>query len=418
MMPRNGSCSGSSSGLPGAQPMPAVQATSTVSDRPSSGADGGHASARLPEDRRSSTDLEAASAKSMGNAAASPAGSSQAASQPVCPPPQKTMTRIAHLVGPGVLRVRNNMPAWEPLQGAPLLLHPERLEAIVLHGHADLTGAALRLLWRHGVQVSFVDRRRHRLQAQLLPPSDHAPSLACWQHWAVADSGFRLAQSRRLVRLKVLSLLSAFREYASRLPDQFRSLPQLFQQDLQRIDAADSIDSLRGYEGAASARWHAALRHLFPSEMPYPGRQHHPPPDPVNALLSLGYTLLLSRAQGIVAAVGLDPLVGFYHQPRSAVPALACDLIEPFRAPVVDLLVLAEVRKGAFRSQHFQMTPQGVRLQTEHFRRFLQLFENRLLATPKKCPFERQLHQAAEQLASDIRTWAKSHSPFEVPLQP
>gem|GEM_PF-749319 len=344
--------------------------------------------------------------------------SSQPAHRAASQHPQKAITRIAHLVGPGVLRVRNNMPAWEPLQGPCLLLHPEQLEAIVLHGQADLTGAALRLLWRHGVQVSFVDRRRHRLQAQLLPPPDHAPSLACWQHWAVADPAFRLTQARRLVRQKVLSLLSACREYASRLPDQFRSLPQQFQQDLQRIDGADSIDSLRGYEGAASARWHAALRHLFPPQMPYPGRQHHPPPDPVNALLSLGYTLLLSRTEGILAAVGLDPLVGFYHQPRSAVPALACDLIEPFRAPVVDLLVLAEVRKGAFCSHHFQNTPQGIRLQTEHFRRFLRLFEQRLLGSPKKCPFERQLHQAAEQLASDIRIWAQSHSPFDSSSSP
>ncbi len=331
--------------------------------------------------------------------------------------PQKAATRIVHLVGPGVLRVRNNMPAWEPLQGTPLLLHPERLEAVVLHGHADLTGAALRLLWRRGVQVSFVDRRRHRLQAQLAPPPEHAPSLACWQHWAVADPQFRLHQARRLVQDKILSLRSAFREYAARAPAELRDLPSQFDQDLTRAASADSLASLRGYEGAASARWHAALRLLFPPELPYPGRQHHPPPDPVNGLLSLGYTLLLSRAQGLLAAIGLDPLVGFYHQPRPGVPALACDLIEPFRAPVVDLLVLAEVRKGSFRSQHFQQTPQGVRLQTEHFRRFIHLFEQRFLGSPKKHPFELQFRQAAHRLAADIRSWAKNHPLAENNLQ-
>lgn len=373
-----------------------------------------HASGPNGQDDSSRSSTFQSSAVSQGGAGSRPAINVRSS----CPdaaaqPPLKAATRIVHLVGPGVLRVRNNMPAWEPLQGPPLLLHPERLEAVVLHGHADLTGAALRLLWRHRVQVSFVDRRRHRLLAQMLPPPEHAPSLACWQHWAVADPQFCLQQARRLVQEKILSLRFAFREYAARGPAELRDLPNQFEQDLHRVGLADSLASLRGYEGAASARWHAALRLLFPPELPYPGRQHHPAPDPVNGLLSLGYTLLLSRAQGLLAAIGLDPLVGFYHQPRPGVPALACDLIEPFRAPTVDLLVLAEVRKGAFRSQHFQFTSQGVRLQTEHFRRFVQLFEQRFLGLPKKHPWEAQIRQAAHRLAADIRCWAKKHSPLE-----
>ena len=100
------------------------------------------------------------------------------------------MAEMAHLVGPGVLRVRNRMPCWEPLAGQPLLLHPERLATLVVHGSADMTAAALRLLWRHGVQLSFLNRWGNRLLGRVSPPADRAPALACWQHWAVADPQF------------------------------------------------------------------------------------------------------------------------------------------------------------------------------------------------------------------------------------
>lgn len=318
------------------------------------------------------------------------------------------MTRVAHLVGPGVLRVRNGMPAWEPLQGPPLLLHPECLETLVIHGSADMTAAALRLLWRHGVQLSFLDPRGQRLLGRVSPPSAEAPSLACCQHWAVADPAFALSEARRLVQEKIESLRPLAQQWASAGPAELRSLDSLLANDLRRATSAPSLESLRGHEGAASARWHAAMRLLFPKNLPYPGRVHHPPTDPINAMLSLGYTLLLSRVQAILAALGLDPLIGFYHQPRPAKPALACDLMEPFRAPVVDQMLLAAVRKGTFRPEHFQKTSQGIRLLEEHYRRFLKMFEHRFLSDPPKNPFELQLRRRVEQFAAAVRRWVEA----------
>jgi CRISPR-associated endonuclease Cas1 len=151
------------------------------------------------------------------------------------------------------------------------------------------------------------------------------------------------------------------------------------------------------------------MRQLFPAAMPYAGRQHHPPPDPVNALLSLGYTLLLTRVQAEIAAVGLDPLVGVYHQPRPGKPALACDLIEPFRAPVVDQLVVGQVRQGCYRREHFEDSAKGMRLKSDDFRRFLKVFEDRFCTTSSGISFEIQVRQTVEQFAADVRDWAGAH---------
>ncbi len=323
-------------------------------------------------------------------------------------PVQKTMAEMAHLVGPGVLRVRNRMPCSAPLTGQPLLLHPERLATLVVHGSADMTAAALRLLWRHGVQLSFLNRWGNRLLGRVSPPADRAPALACWQHWAVSDPQFTLAQARRLVAAKIQAMQDAAAHFANHGQPSLRSLQHELDDDLKRSATAGSLASLRGHEGAASARWHAAMRQLFPPSLPYAGRQHHPPPDPVNALLSLGYTLLLTRVQAEIAAVGLDPLVGVYHQPRPGKPALACDLIEPFRAPLVDQLIVGQVRKGSFRREHFGDTAKGIRLKPDDFRRFLRVFEDRFHATSAGTSFEMQARQTVEHFAAAVRQWMET----------
>ena len=318
------------------------------------------------------------------------------------------MAEMAHLVGPGVLRVRNRMPFWEPLEGQPLLLHPERLATLIVHGAADMTAAALRLLWRHGVQLSFLSRQGNRLLGRVSPPAGRAPALACWQHWAVSDRQFTLSQARQLVGAKIQGMQAVAAHFAERGQQSLRSLQHELDDDLKRSITAGSLASLRGHEGAASARWHAAMRQLFPPSLPYTGRQHHPPPDPVNALLSLGYTLLLTRIQAEIAAVGLDPLVGAYHQPRPGKPALACDLIEPFRAPLVDQLIVGQVRKGSFRREHFEDSTNGMRLKPDDFRRFLKAFEDRFTALSSGQSFELRARRTVEQFADDVRRWARA----------
>lgn len=188
---------------------------------------------------------------------------------------------------------------------------------------------------------------------------------------------------------------------------ELRPVRGLLKVDLRQVARADSLQSLLGHEGAASARWHTIMRTLFPENMPYPGRRCHPATDPVNALLSLGYTLLLSRVQAYAAAIGLDPLSGVYHQRRAGKPALACDLIEPLRAPLVDQLVLAQVRQGVFRQENFESTEEGVRLKPNDFRRFLQVFETRYGTEPRRLTFEQTAQQIVDRFAAAVRQWGR-----------
>lgn len=324
-------------------------------------------------------------------------------------PADKVAAATAHVVGPGVLRVRNRMPCWEPIDGPPVLLHPEHLRTLIIHGHGDLTGQAVRLLWRHGVQVNFVNSRSERLEGSVSPPARNAPSLACLQHWALEDSQFALRQARSIVCDRIRSIMHVGDHWARHGAPQLRRLRQQWNADLAAATRAATLAQLRGHEGAAAARWHRALGDLVPEDFTYPGRRYRPPTDPVNALLSLGYTLLLARVQAAIATTGLDPLIGCLHQPRAGKPALACDLMEPFRAPVVDQLVLAQLRQKFFLPRHFRTDPKSgaVSLLTDHYRRFLRAFEQRFCSGRRKS-FQLQLHDRVQAFASEVRKWARS----------
>ena len=152
---------------------------------------------------------------------------------------------------------------------------------------------------------------------------------------------------------------------------------------LDAVPHKTTLESLRGLEGASTAAYFAAYRSFFSAEWKFIDRNRRPPADPVNVLLSFGYTLLAQAASGAAQTVGLDPFVGFLHEYVYNRPALALDLMEEFR-PMIDGVVLWACRGK-------QLTPTGdftpgpperpIILDDDGKRRFLQAYEQRMEQT-------------------------------------
>ena len=136
------------------------------------------------------------------------------------------------------------------------------------------------------------------------------------------------------------------------------------QQALRRAGQAGDLDVLRGCEGEAAAYYFAALPAILPAawQQDFVGRSRRPPRDRVNALLSFGYALLTRDATAAAARVGLDPMLGFLHTVVPGRPALALDLIEPFRAAWVDTAVLRLLATRGIDRDDFVFTSAGVSL--------------------------------------------------------
>ena len=162
---------------------------------------------------------------------------------------------------------------------------------------------------------------------------------------------------------------------------------------------ASSVESARGYEGSAAGTYFEALALFFPDNTPFERRSRRPPHNPANALLSFGYSLLTHETTTALHAAGLDPALGYLHEPETGRPSLALDFIEPFRAPVADGLALDLLNHGTLNPKnHFTSKDGGIYLNDEGRRRYFTAYERRM-----DRPFTSDLTGERTTLRDEIR---------------
>jgi CRISP-associated protein Cas1 len=148
------------------------------------------------------------------------------------------------------------------------------------------------------------------------------------------------------------------------------------------------LNVLRGYEGSAAARYFPAMGQLITNEgFSLTGRSRRPPKDPVNSLLSFGYTLLFNNVLSVILAEGMSPYLGNLHRSERNEPHLAFDLMEEWRSVIVDSLVIKLVNQKVLRPTDFTYpnVEEGVYLEGAARRVFLKHFEERI-STPVSHP--------------------------------
>jgi CRISPR-associated protein Cas1 len=156
----------------------------------------------------------------------------------------------------------------------------------------------------------------------------------------------------------------------------------------ERAENCDSVEELLGLEGNAARVYFGAFQGLIKVEdseqvprvfrMDFAGRNRRPPRDAVNALLSLGYSLLSKDLTIACYATGFDPMMGFYHQPRFGRPALALDLMEPFRPLIVDSAVVTAINTRMVTQRDFIGVGETISLTAEGRKGFYRAYELRM----------------------------------------
>jgi len=302
----------------------------------------------------------------------------------------------------------------ETLARVPLL----RLQLVLLFGNVHVTTPTLAVLLERGIELVLLTADGE-YRGRLVGPESGSAELRIRQLEAARDEALALELARRFVRGKLRNQGVLLTQYRDHHPDIPRAIDAI-RDALQRAARAGGHGGLLAAEGYGSGAYFTALATLFPLAFPFPGRQRRPPPDPVNALLSLGYTLLTQRAVSALRAVGLDPQVGFLHQLRPGRPSLALDLIEEFR-PVVDALVLDLLTRGILQPDHFAPPhpERGVRLAPDGLRLFLAAWEawweQPLAIAGTRRPARDVLFEQARRLARVLRAPAEPY--LTVPIE-
>jgi len=271
------------------------------------------------------------------------------------------------------------------------------IEQVVVETTTGLSLPAIAALAERGVPVIIVNYTGRAIALCLAPAPDLPTRLAHYQ--SRLDTTFPLALTRTLVEAKIANSRRLLQRLAqNRQAPAPTALAQL--EPLRaRALAATSIESCRGYEGTAAGTYFEALATYFPPNAPFERRSRRPPHNPANALLSLGYSLLTHETTTALHAAGLDPALGYLHEPETGRPSLALDLIEPFRAPVADGLALDLLNHGTLHPKnHFEPRDGGIYLNYDGRRRFYTAYERRM-----DRPFTSDLTGERTTLRDEIR---------------
>ncbi len=236
----------------------------------------------------------------------------------------------------------------QTLQTVPLA----KVEQVVLMGRGVQMSTPLLIdLISRGVPVVLTNQQGSRHYATLSAGPSRFAALRTDQHRFVADPARALGLARQLIQAKLANQQQVLT--ATRWPAAPTASAQIAQARQQALTTTD-IDMLRGYEGAGAAAYFGAWRASLPPAWGFGGRAFHPPPDPVNAMLSFGYTLALNDVLAAIHLTGLDPYLGVFHTVEAGRPSLALDMLEEFRPLLVDRLVLHLLTTGGITRAAFE----------------------------------------------------------------
>ncbi|RMH78953.1 MAG: CRISPR-associated endonuclease Cas1 [Calditrichaeota bacterium] len=258
-----------------------------------------------------------------------------------------------------------------------LFMYPlENITQLVVMGRVELSTGLMGLLMGSGVDTVLLTRDG-RFKGRITGKASKNIFLREAQFRRRDDPAFCLSLSKRLVLAKALNARTMLRRHH---PPVYQDARRRLENAIHSIETAPDLSVLRGLEGSFAAFYFSLFPRLLMGNFVFTKRQKHPPPDPVNALLSLGYTLLFNTLYALVEAAGLDPYAGFFHQSSYGHPALVSDLMEPYRAPIVDRLVIGLINKNALTPEDFRQEDGKVLLTEEALKRFVEAYQKRLFA--------------------------------------
>lgn len=295
-----------------------------------------------------------------------------------------------------------------------------KVDQVVVVGDVTLTTPALHALLERQVEVCFLSWQG-AFKGRLTPELQKNSLIRIEQHRAHNDSERKLALAKQFVRGKLTNMRTSLMRYNRKLGDrEVESAVAMLKGAIERVDTATGIDTLLGVEGSGTASYFGVLGKLLKQDMGFSRRTKRPPTDPINAILSFGYTLLASCVSSAVQSVGLDPFVGYLHSSQFGKPALALDIMEEFRPLIVDSTVLTVVNNRILQQRDFVEDLGSCRLTDSARRQFLHRFEERMSttilhpvfnyqATYRRC-LELQVRVLAKYLMGDV----PQYSPFIV----
>ena len=260
----------------------------------------------------------------------------------------------------------------------------ELLESITIFGNSSITTPCMQECLRRGVIVNYFSGKGAyygRLSSTRHENGDRLKN----QVFACSDPDFCLALSRKIIAAKIRNQSVLLRRYQRGQPDSAeRELEQMKSLEKQ-LPEPQNVEEVMGLEGMAARVYFSVLSRFVQPDFAFRGRSRQPPKDAFNSMLSLGYTLLMYELYAEIENRGFSPYVGFMHRTHRGHPCLASDLMEEWRAVVVDSAVMSLVQGNEIQISQFEKDEDtgGILLKPDGMRIFIRKMEKKFEGTVK-----------------------------------
>lgn len=290
------------------------------------------------------------------------------------------------------------------------------IERVVIFGNARVTTPAMKFFLDRGIDLCLLSSSGN-YKGRLQPGFCKDAGLRRTQYKQSCNKTMCLAISKSVVSGK-LKNMETFLKRQKRQTGQIGQALHTIKGAMRDLSCAPHLDSVRGYEGSSAAMYYKALSSLLTHDFRFEKRTHHPPADKTNVLLSLGYTLLYNTFYSLINIAGLDPYQGFYHQVRHGHAALASDLMEEFRAIIVDSIVLLVIKKDEITHRDFSEKNGKIVFGKEGLKRFIMRYESKMqsvITHPRhkiKLSYYQCIEEQVRHFTRVISGKEKTYTPF------
>ncbi len=263
------------------------------------------------------------------------------------------------------------------------------LEQILVFGNSQITTQTIKACLKQNIPIAYLSQSGYCYGKTYSVTRNHRALHRRQQQLNPADT---LRAAQQIIKAKLVNSRTILQRQNRRLNHQGIGLAiEQIGNVINQLSAADAIDKLRGFEGLGAKYYFSGLGKCISNpDFKFTTRSRRPPADPVNAILSFGYQILWNHLLSAIELQGLDPYYGCLHQPSDKHPALASDLIEEFRAPIVDSLVLMMINQHSIDSSDFVFRDGGCYLNSTGSKKYLKAFLARMETSIETSDGDRQ----------------------------
>lgn len=260
----------------------------------------------------------------------------------------------------------------------------ESVESITLLTKVQITTQCMEECLRRGIPVAFFSKGGRYFGR--LVSTGHANAALQRRQSALYDTPFAIEFSRRIIAAKIKNQLTVLRRYAKSRAVDIQDLEDKIILYMKKVPVMDTIEEIMGYEGQCAKLYFQGLSRCIEPEFEFRGRNRRPPRDPFNSLISLGYSVLMNEIYNEIETKGLHPYFGFMHRDAEKHPTLASDMLEEWRAVLIDSMAMSLINGHELVKEAFCMGDDeypGCYLTRDGLKIFLKKLEKKLQTRAK-----------------------------------